>query len=418
MDNHQNILEKLCRLCGTTIKVNDKYTLIKEVHQCTHEIKALFEYDVRYDNLYIHPKGICSSCRRKMDRCKKALGNGEEISTQQKIIPFQEHSDTCLVCEKKFPVRPFTVKVTHSREQSKSNNEKLEDKDVVVAAATNGMQQLSNEHLTFGKIDIENGIPIITKSVVIEKDLTWKVYIFKKQVPVFCDVLKPYRCVLRKDIICQFFKTLLKANVCCGNTDFPSLITSKLEKGSELDFLDKDGNVKATIQSKYYQSVKELDVIRTTSCHVLVVEDKDQCNNCSQYRKQLNVYKDRLVKREKAESISKNTPISTFSRAEIEKQYLNLRKEKRTIAKSEKRLYGRIERMVEQESIALHKESDMLLEEVISKSDKCFDEDSPQYLLWEQQRKQLGLKRKSSMKWHPVVIRWCLAIYLKSPGNS
>ena len=265
-------------------------------------------------------------------------------------------------------------------------------------------------HLTFGKIDIENGIPIIIKSVVIEKDLTWKVYIFKKQVPVFCDALKPYHCVLRKDILCQFFKTLLKANICCGNTDFPSLITSKLEKGSELDFLDKDGDVKATIQSKYYQSVKELDVIRTTSCHVFVVEDKDRCNNCSQYRKQLNVYKDRLVKREKAESISKNTPILIFSRAEIEKQYLNLRKAKRTIVKSEKRLYERIERMVERESIALDKESDMLLEEVISTSDKCFDEDSPQYLLWEQQRKQLGLKRKSSMKWHPVVIQWCLYI--------
>ena len=94
--------------------------------------------------------------------------------------------------------------------------------------------------------------------------------------------------------------------------------------------------MKATIQSKYYQSVKKLDVIRTTSCHVLVTEDKDQCNSCSQYRKQLNVYKDRLVKREKAESISKNTPISTFSRAAIENQYLNLQKEKRTIAKSEK----------------------------------------------------------------------------------
>ena len=109
----------------------------------------------------------------------------------------------------------------------------------MVAATTNGMQQLSNGHLTFGKIDIENGIPIITKSDVIEKDLTWKVYIFKKQVPVFCNVLKPYPCVLRKGILCQFLKTLLKANACCGNTDFPNPITSKLEKGSELDFLDK-----------------------------------------------------------------------------------------------------------------------------------------------------------------------------------
>ena len=63
------------------------------------------------------------------------------------------------------------------------------------------------------------------------------------------------------------------------------------------------GNVKATVQKATVQSIKELHVIRTTSCHVLLTEDKDQCNNCSLYRKQLNVYKYRLVKREKDESI-------------------------------------------------------------------------------------------------------------------
>ena len=60
--------------------------------------------------------------------------------------------------------------------------------------------------------------------------------------------------------------------------------------------------------------------------------------------------------------------------------------------------------MVEQESTTLDKESAMLIDEVFSKSDKYFDQDSPQYLLWKQQRKQLGLKKKSSMKWHPVGI--------------
>ena len=145
--------------------MNDKYNLIKEINQYTYEIKALFEYNVRCDNLNIYPKGICSLCQRKMDRCNKALGNGGKISTE--MITFQEHSDICLVCDKKLTVRPFTVKVTHSREQSKSNvkDEKLENKDVVVAATSNAMQQLSNKHLTFGKTDIENGIPIIAKSI-------------------------------------------------------------------------------------------------------------------------------------------------------------------------------------------------------------------------------------------------------------
>ena len=59
-----------------------------------------------------------------------------------------------------------------------------------------------------------------------------------------------------------------------------------------------------------------------------------------------------------------------------------------------KRLHERIERMVKREPIAFDKESDMLLVEVISKCDKYSDEDSLQYLLWEQQGKKLGLKRK------------------------
>lgn len=51
MDKHENILEKLCRLCGITVKVNDKYTVIKKVNQCTHKIKALFKYDVKGDKV-------------------------------------------------------------------------------------------------------------------------------------------------------------------------------------------------------------------------------------------------------------------------------------------------------------------------------------------------------------------------------
>ena len=93
--------------------MNDKQTVIKEANQYIYEIKALFEYDVSCDNLDIHPMGICSLCRRKTDRCKKALWNGDQNSTMQKKIIFQERSDISLLSDKKFAVRPFTVTVTH-----------------------------------------------------------------------------------------------------------------------------------------------------------------------------------------------------------------------------------------------------------------------------------------------------------------
>ena len=42
---------------------------------------------------------------------------------------------------------------------------------------------------------------------------------------------------------------------------------------------------------------------------------------------------------------------------------------------------------------------------------------SPQYLLWKQQQKQNSYSDSKSMKWHPAMIRWCISIYLKSPGT-
>lgn len=46
-----------------------------------------------------------------------------------------------------------------------------------------------------------------------------------------------------------------------------------------------------------------------------------------------------------------------------------------------------------------------------------FAEDTPQRLLWEQQKKQALLKDKRGMRWHPLIIRWCISLYLKSPGT-
>ena len=46
-----------------------------------------------------------------------------------------------------------------------------------------------------------------------------------------------------------------------------------------------------------------------------------------------------------------------------------------------------------------------------------FAKDSPQFLLWEQQKLQSSLKNSKAMSWHPLIIRWCLSIYLKSPST-
>ena len=59
-----------------------------------------------------------------------------------------------------------------------------------------------------------------------------------------------------------------------------------------------------------------------------------------------------------------------------------------------------------------------LMKAVQNDHDVCpFETDSPQVLLWEQQKIQANTTDKRAMVWHPLIIRWCLSIYLKSPGT-
>ena len=74
--------------------------------------------------------------------------------------------------------------------------------------------------------------------------------------------------------------------------------------------------------------------------------------------------------------------------------------------------------MISREGLAIEKEKiQHILGKVLEKEPVGFDENSPKFLLWEEQRKINLLKNKSAMKWHPVMVRWCLSTYLKSPGN-
>ena len=70
------------------------------------------------------------------------------------------------------------------------------------------------------------------------------------------------------------------------------------------------------------------------------------------------------------------------------------------------------------EGVAVDFETNTFLKEIINnQSDIPFKIDSPQYLLWEQQMILSSLKSGKCMVWHPLIIRWCLSIYLKSPGT-
>ena len=81
---------------------------------------------------------------------------------------------------------------------------------------------------------------------------------------------------------------------------------------------------------------------------------------------------------------------------------------------SNDRLWKKIEKLAVSESGEINPETSDVIISVVSKNESRFLVDSPKHLLWELQKKLYQLKKKTSMRWHPVTIRWRLRIYLKS----
>ena len=78
----------------------------------------------------------------------------------------------------------------------------------------------------------------------------------------------------------------------------------------------------------------------------------------------------------------------------------------------------KLEKSIIEEGVVLEEEEHTIIEETYEKcrEENPFTENSPQALLWQQQKIQAGLKDRRSMKWHPLIVRWCISLYLKSPS--
>ena len=95
----------------------------------------------------------------------------------------------------------------------------------------------------------------------------------------------------------------------------------------------------------------------------------------------------------------------------------NLELEKKKSYQKISRLTHAIRNHIKRHGICADEETYNVVKEAMEKEMCLFAKDSPQFLLWEQQKLQSSLKNSKAMSWHPLIIRWCLSIYLKSPST-
>ena len=159
--------------------------------------------------------------------------------------------------------------------------------------------------------------------------------------------------------------------------------------------------------------------IRAGSCQMLTVGAR--CSACSGCRSVLRSKEKRLREQksvDKENILSSTRPNCSMSNEDIQAKQKLLKAKSRNLEIQNKRLRERI--CIELEKSAKLSETetgdvDALVKECTPQIAKQFPNSSAfQRIFWEEQCKYNELKSKSSMRWHPLIIKWALLIKSKS----
>ena len=379
------------------------------------EILTLFSYDVANDCEELHPTKICNTCRRRLQDLK-----GRQIVNTQTIAVFLPHDENCKLCLTKRGYSKHVFAVNLLRKENENSFQKpfknIEQIKQVAISHEFDIIKENSEGTIFSCCEEIKDYIFINKSVKVFEDFSWRIFCYGRKVPSYSKVILSLPNIINRNNIEEVFTTLQSAKICFGNDDFPDLIKKKLDQGAELSFLDVNHNVKAVIETLNFQRFQKYSTIRTVNCEVLFQGKSKRCSACQEHRAVLNSASYRLS-RDDPNVVKKNTAKIYLSRNQIGIKLTAYQKERRSLIDNRARLEKNIRQLVKKEGIKLENETQKIVTEVLEKNDSGFDENSTQNLLWEQQKKINNLKKKSSMRWHPVIVRWCLSIYLRSPGE-
>ena len=282
LQEHMLCLQKLCWLCGRSIKTDSHYRDPMLKGQFLDIFLKYFELDVNEGNCNTFPASLCQKCYVKLYKLDKSQNIPKYINNIQ-LYNFQPHSENCITCK---------PEARAGRPKVEKNEEIITLKNLKLAADKYWFYFSGNDQsnrFEFFKFENVKSEPVITKKVTIMKTGQWQIQVLNKtlikdnyqsliHVP---DVITPFLCG-------TLFGKLLGLKVCLGNDDYSTLIKEKLKVFE--NFKSKDNTVVARIEMFDGQSKKDLKAIRHRDCKLFLTENENRCGPCNIYWTSLNIY--------------------------------------------------------------------------------------------------------------------------------
>ena len=160
--------------------------------------------------------------------------------------------------------------------------------------------------------------------------------------------------------------------------------------------------------------------IRHRDCELILGERagaNSRCEKCKHYRKSLNSMLSRLQQKSTSDRVkpSSHTNYRFLSSPEKVDRLHRLHQENRMAKQQFERMKQRIRQLGEQDGILLdemtHTDLKTIMQENAKEVADSFPAKSIQQLFWEQQQQAASVSDSRSMRWHPLMIKWC--IYLR-----
>ena len=167
-----------------------------------------------------------------------------------------------------------------------------------------------------------------------------------------------------------------------------------------------------------YSSTEYNATIRSNTCTFLT-KRTFRCENCMKTRRVLANKELRLANQDQNVVLSSSRPNSSLSRDQLLEKNKLMKNKLREAERQNKRLKAKVllakegfeANLTEPDQV----EIDNLVTECQPNLENVFpDPDSFERIFWEEQLKYNQLRNKSSMRWHPLIIKWSLLIRSKS----
>ncbi|XP_065883726.1 uncharacterized protein [Dysidea avara] len=210
-------------------------------------------------------------------------------------------------------------------------------------------------------------------------------------------------------------RTIDQLHMCEGNlcSEFTEVVQHNEGKFLGTDRKTVVANI-ATVDGK--------QTIRHHECYIVVSEGTIRCSKCAAHRKSLQSAVSRLTSKAKTvpspsshvdTSPSSHTNLDYLTSSETSLRVRTLQGRYKASKKVISRLQEKVKQLTETQGLtveqSLHDDLVTVMDQHESEITKQHEESSFQMLFWKQQRE--ALKKGKGIRWHPLVIKWCLYLH-------